>query len=90
MCMHASEAFVNGAANKGRGKSGEDEDLGMINTLLSGASVEPGERTARERQAERERRGYQARRISKRSRRSEQSQRSQGTAPEAVERCLVR
>ncbi len=54
--MHASEAFVNGAANKGRGKSGEDEDLGMINTLLSGAAVEPGERTAQERQAERERR----------------------------------
>jgi len=56
MCMHASEAFVNGAATKGRGESGEDEDLGMINTLLSGAAVEPGQRTARERQAERERR----------------------------------
>ncbi len=55
--MHASEAFVNGAVNKGRRKSGGDVDLAMINTLLFGTSidvaVEPVDGSADERQSER-------------------------------------
>jgi hypothetical protein len=51
--MHASEAFVNGAANKGRG---DKEDLNMLNTLLSGAAADPGKPSADERKAEEERR----------------------------------
>jgi hypothetical protein len=53
--MHASEAFVNGAASKGRGEIGGNEDLNMINTLLSGAAVDPGKRSADERKAHEER-----------------------------------
>ena len=54
--MHASEAFVNGAAIKGRAQNGDKEDLNMINTLLSGAAADPGKRSADERKAEEERR----------------------------------
>jgi len=57
--MHASEAFVNGAVNKDRRKSGGDVDLAMINTLLFGtsidAAVEPVDGSADERQSEGER-----------------------------------
>lgn len=53
--MHASEAFVNGAASKGRGGSGNNEDLNMINTLLSGAAADPGRPSADERKAHEER-----------------------------------
>jgi hypothetical protein len=49
--MHASEAFINGAAGKGRA---HNEDLNMINTLL-GAAVEPGKRSPDEQKAEEER-----------------------------------
>lgn len=52
--MHASEAFVNGAANKGRAKSGHNEDLDMIKTLLSSA-VDPSKRSADERKGDEER-----------------------------------
>jgi hypothetical protein len=53
--MHASEAFVNGAAHKGRAGSGGKEELNMINTLLSGAAVDPGKRSADERKGHEER-----------------------------------
>jgi hypothetical protein len=57
--MHASEAFVNGAAHKGRkkgrGKLGANEDLNMINTLLAAAAVDPGQAGADERKAHEER-----------------------------------
>jgi hypothetical protein len=53
--MHASEAFINGAANKGRTKYGKHEDLNMINTLMSGAAVDPGKPSADERKADEER-----------------------------------
>jgi hypothetical protein len=54
--MHASEAFVNGAANKGRAEISDNEDLNMINTLLSSAAVNPGKTSADERKAHEERR----------------------------------
>jgi hypothetical protein len=53
--MHASEAFVNGAASKGRAETGHNEDLNMINTLLSSAAVDPGKSSADERKGHEER-----------------------------------
>jgi hypothetical protein len=53
--MHASEAFVNGAASKGRAETGHNEDLDMIKTLLSGAAVDPVQRSADERKGLEER-----------------------------------
>ena len=53
--MHASEAFLNGAASKGRAESGHNEDLDMIKTLLAGAAVDPNQRSPDERKAEEER-----------------------------------
>jgi hypothetical protein len=53
--MHASEAFINGAASKGRAESGHNEDLNMIKTLLSGAAIDPGKRSPDEQKAVEER-----------------------------------
>jgi hypothetical protein len=60
--MHASEAFVNGAGEQPRADRRENGNHDLLNTLLSGAAavqpgkpaVQPGKRSADERQAEEE------------------------------------
>jgi len=51
--MRASEAFVNGAGEQRRANRREPERLDLLNTLLSSA-VQPGQKSADERQAEEE------------------------------------
>ena len=55
--MHASEAFVNGAGEQRRDDCREPQSLDILNTLLfrsSTAAVQPGRKSADERQAEEE------------------------------------